>query len=189
MEKKQSFVKEENDDFEVLMEGSKSFWKLRLSLDILIISHPGQKCIELVAYNTEIGVEAPRIYISSVLLATKINPDKEDFEEKLKTAQEVFLRQKKTCTDADLRKQVYNELVVSYIMQRLNVVTEDIDLTKELRVQLSCISPRSCISSIRSVDVCEKARQIETQGDNQDVICSMPEHLHPVKATFTKIAR
>jgi hypothetical protein len=185
---KQSFVKEAEDDFEVLMDGSKRFWKLSLSLDILIVSHPGQKCIELVAYNAENGVEAPRLYISSVLLAAKVNPDKTVFDEKLKAHREVLLRQRKVCIDADLRKQVYNELVVSYILRRLNVV-QDIDLATELRVQLSCISPRSCITSIRSVDVCEKARQ-QTAGDNnQDVMCSMPANLQPVKVTFTKIVR
>jgi hypothetical protein len=183
------FVEEAEDDFEVLMDGSKRLWKLSLSLDILIVSHPGHMCYEVAAYNSAIGVEAPRIYISSVLLAEKVNCDRTEFEEKLKEAQEeVFLRKRKTCKDAYLRKQVYNELVVSYIMRRLSVV-KDIDLTKELRVELSRISPRSCISSIRSRGVCDEARQ-QTQGDkNQDVLCSMPPNLQPVKATFSKIAR
>jgi hypothetical protein len=55
-------------------------------------------------------------------------------------------------------------------MRRLIIATKDIDLTKELRVELSTISSM----------VDEK---------NQYVICKMPDNLQPVKATFKKIAR
>jgi hypothetical protein len=79
--RKQS-MQEATGDFKILMEGSKTFWRSRICLDIIIVSHPGQKCIELVAYNAIIGVEAPRIYISSVLLAVKINTATE-FKEKV----------------------------------------------------------------------------------------------------------
>jgi hypothetical protein len=176
--------KEAKGDFKILMEGSKTFWRQRCNLDILIVSHPGQKCIEVAAYNAVIGVEAPRIYISSVLLDAKINSNSTEFEEKLKEAQEeVFLLKRTTCNAADLkkqvynecnaadlRKQVYNEMVVGYIMRRLIVVTKGIDLTKELRVELSTISSM----------VDEK---------NQYVICKMPCNLHPVKFAFARIDR
>jgi hypothetical protein len=169
--RKQSFAKEAKDDFTVLMDGSKTFWRERVCLDILIVSHPGQKCYELVAYNAVIGVEAPRIYISSVVLAAKINAAKE-FEEKLSAQKEALLRQKKTCNVAYLRKQVYDELVVRYILLRLTVV-KDIDLSKDLRVQLSCI----------------RNQAVSNEDDNKDVICVMPAHLYPVKVTFSKVAR
>jgi hypothetical protein len=173
MIRQQSFVKEAKDDFEVLMDGSKTFWRDRVCLDILIVSHPGQKCIEVAAYNAVIGVEAPRIYISSEVLAAKINSNRMEFEEKLKEAQEeVDLRKRKTCNAADLKKQVYRELVVSYILLRLTVV-KDIDLSKDLRVQLSCI----------------RNQAVSNEDVNKDVICVMPEHLYPVKVTFAKVAR
>jgi hypothetical protein len=170
MEKKQSFVKEAVDDFEVLLDGSKNFWRWRICLDVLIVSHPRHMCYELVAYNAVIGVEAPRLYISSVVLAAKINPDRVESEDMLLAEKEVFLRQRNiTCNVADFSKLLYNELVISYILQRLNIVTEDIDLTKELRVQLT---------------------PIRHQKDmRQYVICSMPANLQPIKSNFTKIER
>jgi hypothetical protein len=168
--------KEAKGDLKIPMGVSKTSWMVsqgskKVNLDVRIISHPGHKCIELAAYNAVIGVEAPRIYMSSVLLDAKVNSNRVEFEEKLREAQqEIFLHQRTPCNDADLRNQVCNELVVSYIMRRLVVVTKDIDLTKELRVELS---------TVRSM-VHEK---------NQYVICKMPRNLHPAKFAFTKIDR
>jgi hypothetical protein len=79
--RKQS-MQEVKGDYVMLMEGSKTFWRGGICLDIIIVSHPGQKCLEVVAYNAEIGVEAPRLYISSVLLDAKINTATE-FKEKV----------------------------------------------------------------------------------------------------------
>jgi hypothetical protein len=74
--RRQSIVKGAQESIEVLMDGSQSYWKTSFNFDILIVAHPAKLCIELVAYNAEIGVEAPRIYISSVLLVTKIKSDR-----------------------------------------------------------------------------------------------------------------
>uniref|UniRef100_A0A7S3GZZ0 Uncharacterized protein n=1 Tax=Spumella elongata TaxID=89044 RepID=A0A7S3GZZ0_9STRA len=133
--RKQSFVA--GDGFDVLFDGSKSFWKTRSNLDILIASHKKQLCIEVVSYNAEIGVEAPRIYLSSMLLSTKINPQSEEFVSKLGAKKEAFNRQKKSYSVPELTKEVYNELMLNYIMQRLNVVSEGVDLTKELKMTIA----------------------------------------------------
>lgn len=133
--RKQSFVA--GDGFDVLFDGSKSFWKTRSNLDILIASHKKQLCIEVVSYNAEIGVEAPRIYLSSMLLSTKISPQSEEFVTKLGAKKEAFNRQKKSYSVPELTKEVYNELMLNYIMQRLNVVSEGVDLTKELKMTIS----------------------------------------------------
>jgi len=162
-------VKTVQDGFEVLMDGSQSYWRTRSNLDILIVSHPAQLCIELIAYNAEIGVEAPRIYISSALLIAKIKPDSVDFKEKLGQWKEILNRQKKTVNIADLRKEVYNELMVRYILRRL-VMDGEVDATKEL-----CIS----LLPITADDVGEDFRL--------DIICDMPAALDPVKVTFTKL--
>jgi hypothetical protein len=167
MSRHQSFRKEAYEDFEVLLDGSKTFgWNPRLSLDLLITTHPRQLCVELVAYNAEFGVEAPRIYMSTMLLAAKINTDYSvEFKEKLAAKKEVIMRQKKTANVPELRKQVYNELMVVYIMKRL-IVVEGVDLTKELRVQLSPLP-----------------------DEEEDVICGKPEHLNTVNVTYAKKAR
>mmetsp|Transcript_2110 Transcript_2110/g.5000 ORF Transcript_2110/g.5000 Transcript_2110/m.5000 type:complete len:454 (+) Transcript_2110:95-1456(+) len=159
---RQSVVKTVQDGFEVLMDGSQSYWRTRSNLDILIVSHPAQLCIELIAYNAEIGVEAPRIYICSVLLAAKIKPD--TFKENISSKKEVLKRQNKKYNTADLIKQAFNELMVNYIMQRLILVD-----SMEVRVALSPIPEDVC-------DACDV------------VICDMPANFHPVKVTYTKMA-
>jgi hypothetical protein len=169
--RKQSFVAHACPLFEVLFDGATLCWKTRSNLDILIASHSKQLCIELVAYNAEIGVEAPRIYISSMLLATKIDPTGDDFQEKLSAKKEVLNRQKKTCNTADLTKQLYNEFMVKYILQRLNPVTEDIDLTTECRILLTVMSEDT----------------VSEEDDTRlDIICEMPPDLVPVEHTHTK---
>ncbi len=65
----------------VLFDGAKSFWKTRTNLDILIVEHSKQMCIELIAFNSVLQVEAPRIYLSSLLLFSKI--DQNEVKEKL----------------------------------------------------------------------------------------------------------
>jgi hypothetical protein len=169
--RKQSFVAVEG--FEVLFDGSKSFWKTRSNLDILIASHKKQLCIEIVCYNAEIGVET-RIYLSSMLLSTKIDPNSEDFVSKLNSKKEVFNRQKKAYVAADVTKEVYNELMLNYIMQRLNVVSEGVDLTKELKMT---IQPQSN-------DTCSPEDSTKV-----DFVIQKPTALVPVQVTYQKKAR
>jgi hypothetical protein len=169
--RKQSFVGA--DGFEVLFDGSKSFWKTRSNLDILVASHKKQMCIELVAYNAEIGVEAPRMYMSTMLLSTKINPQSEEFLGKIGAKKEALTRQKKPVNGAEVTKEVYNEMMLNYIMQRLAVVSEGLDLAKELKVTLN---PQSNDT-------------VNEQGTVDFVLEIPPTGLTPVVVTYTKKAR
>jgi len=169
--RKQSFVA--GDGFDVLFDGSKAFWKTRSNLDILIASHKKQLCIEVVAYNAEVGVEAPRIYLSSMLLSTKINPQSEEFVSKLGAKKEAFNRQKKSYSVPELTKEVYNELILNYIMQRLNVVSEGIDLTKELKMTIAAMTG-------------DTVKEDET--GEVDFIIKAPPNLTPVTVNYTKKA-
>lgn len=170
--RKQSFVG--GDGFEILFDGSKSYWKTRSNLDILVASHKKQLCIEVVAYNAEIGVEAPRLYISSMMLSTKINPQGDDFVAKLSAKKEAFNRQKKSYSVPELTKEVYNELMLDYIMRRLNVVSEGVDLAKELKMT---ITPQSG-DAVK-----------EDDPTQVDFIIEMPPTLTPVAVTYQKKAR
>ncbi|KAJ1401729.1 hypothetical protein B484DRAFT_437756, partial [Ochromonadaceae sp. CCMP2298] len=92
-----------------------------------------------------------------------------DFKDKLSAWKEILIRQKKTINIADLRKEVYNELMVKYILRRLNVDGEA-DLKKELRVTLLALA------------------DVDVEVDQKlDVICDMPSTLDPVKVTFTRL--
>lgn len=171
--RKQSFVGA--DGFEVLFDGSKSFWKTRTNLDILIASHKKQMCIEVVAYNAEVGVEAPRLYLSTMLLSTKINPQSEEFQGKVSTKKEALTRQKKTINSAEITKEVYNEMMLNYILQRLGVVSDGVDLTKELKMTINPLTG-------------------DTTNDNGTgtvdfVLEFPPTGLTPVVVTYTKKAR
>lgn len=170
--RKQSFVG--GDGFDVLFDGSKSYWKTRSNLDILVASHKKQMCIEVVAYNAEIGVEAPRLYMSSMLLATKINPQSEEFTSKLSNKKEVFNRQKKSYSVPELTKEVYNDLILDYVMKRLNVVAEGVDLTKELKMTINPMSG----DTVK-----------EDDPTQVDFIINMPPTLTPVTVTYQKKAR
>ncbi|KAJ1401588.1 hypothetical protein B484DRAFT_236985 [Ochromonadaceae sp. CCMP2298] len=158
--------------FEVLMDGTHSYSKTRSNLEILIVNHPQQLCIELVAYDTQIGVEAERIYINLHLLASKINPHSVDFREKLSAWKDILYSQMKTFDIADLRKEVYNELMVKYILRRLNV-DGDLEPT-QLRVSLLALT---------EVDMSSRSMK------KLDIVCEMPLTLDPVKVTFAKAAR
>jgi hypothetical protein len=169
--RKQSFVGAEG--FDVLFDGSKSFWKTRSNLDILVASHKKQMCIELVAYNAEIGVEAPRLYMSTMLLSTKINPQGEEFMNKVAAKKEALARQKKTVVPAEITKEVYNEMILNYVLQRLAVVSEGVDLTKELKM---AITPQSS-DTVKDDGTVDFLLEVPSTG------------LVPVTVTYTKKAR
>ena len=172
MSRKQSYMP--GDGFDVIFDGSKSFWKTRSNLDILVALHKKQMCLELVAYNAEIGVEAPRLYMSSMVLAAKVDPESEDFQQKLSAKKEVFNRQKKAYSLPDLTKEVYNDAMLHMILQRLSVVAEGVDLTTELKVTLI------------------PATGDTTVPDNDqllDFMMEKPSTVKPITVTFTKKAR
>jgi hypothetical protein len=166
--------------FEVLMDGTHSYSKTRSNLEILIVNHPQQLCIELVAYDTHIGVEAERIYINLHLLASKINPHSVDFREKLSAWKDLLYSQMKTFDIADLRKEVYNELMVKYILRRLNV---DLEVHSGKTPRRDRSELRVSLLALTEVDVLSRSMK------KLDIVCEMPLTLDPVEVTFTKAAR
>jgi len=155
------------EGFEVLHDSSKSFWKTRSNIEILICSHNKYLCIEIIAYNAETGIEAPRLYVSSALLATKLNMD--DLQNNLVKKKESLIRQKKSFTHPEISKLVYNEMMVNFILTRLNI-SPGVDLKTDLKMVLT---------PMVSDEV--------TDGTNElDIICSMPSGLKPVITTYQK---
>mmetsp|Transcript_46019 Transcript_46019/g.94142 ORF Transcript_46019/g.94142 Transcript_46019/m.94142 type:complete len:511 (-) Transcript_46019:315-1847(-) len=168
--RKQSYVPV--GGLEVMFDGSKSFWKSRSNLEVLIVSHTRHLCIEVVAYSSELGAEF-RLYCSRMALATKIDPESSEFTKKLSDKKEQFIRKKKTFSPKELSNEVYNDLMQDYIMRRMIVVTENVDLSKELKVALA---PQT-------------GDQMNPEDPSVlDFICSAPPPLIPVQITFTKKA-
>src|ERR1700722_6180605 len=100
MSRKQSYIC--TDTVSVIFDGAKSFWKTRTNLDVLIVDHPKQLCYEVISYNPTIGVESPRIYLSSLLLGQKI--DQVDLQSRVAEKKEALTRAKKTVNSAELTK-------------------------------------------------------------------------------------
>lgn len=106
-------------DFTVLYDDSKNYWKARATLDILIANHTKFNCVEVAVYNPELDKEAPRIYLD--LKAIEKHLDYPDLERRVAEKKESFLRMKKPCNSADIVREVHDSMVVTYIMNRLQV--------------------------------------------------------------------
>ena len=155
------------EGLEVLHDGLKSYWKTRSNLDILICSHNKFLCIEIIAYNAETGIEAPRLYVSSALLATKLNMD--DLQNNLVKKKESLIRQKKSFTHPEISKLVYNEMMVNFILTRLGI-SSGVDLKTDLKMVLTPM-----VSDETNEDT-----------NDLDIICPMPFGLKPVITTYQR---
>ena len=155
------------EGLEVLHDGLKSYWKTRSNLDILICSHNKFLCIEIIAYNAETGIEAPRLYVSSALLATKLNID--DLQNNVVKKKESLIRQKKSFTHPEINKLVYNEMMVNFILTRLGI-SSGVDLKTDLKMVLTPM-----VSDETNEDT-----------NDLDIICPMPFGLKPVITTYQR---
>ena len=102
---------------EVLFDGSKSFWRERTALDILIVQHSSNNCLEVIAYNPENDLEAPRLYLNKSFVVTKFNTD--DYEERLKLAKEPYLRRNVDFDVDKLKNCIDNEMATAWILERI----------------------------------------------------------------------
>ncbi len=106
---------------ELFLESSKSYWKVRANVDILIVCHVAAQCIEIVMFDPERNLEANRLYLNSVLLAGKV--DQKELQTKLTEKKESYTRQKKLFCAAQVTKELLMHAMVGYIQIRLQIVT------------------------------------------------------------------
>lgn len=59
----------------VIYQGVKFYWRTRNSVDVIIVEHGQLNTTELVLFDPALGREAPRIYLSSPVLLTKLDHD------------------------------------------------------------------------------------------------------------------
>ncbi len=161
-ERRKSYVPTQG--VEIYFEGVKSLWKLRTSLDVLIACHPKSLCLEIIAYHPEKCVVAPRLYVSSVLLSTKI--DQNDLQQRVSEKKEALIRQKKPFNQAQISKEIYATAMCQYLLSRLQVKeSEDFEIT---------LSPM--MGDIVSDD----------DMHTLDVICEKPTSLIPLEVNFAQ---
>lgn len=59
----------------VIYQGSKYFWKTRNTIDVAVVKHGNGNVVEIIAYEPSLDVEAPRIYMDSKVLSTKLDQE------------------------------------------------------------------------------------------------------------------
>ena len=113
------------DKIDILFEGSKHYWRTRTMIDIIVAHHIYHNCIEIIAYNPQVDVEANRIYINYENLLRNLNHSY--FEEKLSEEIELLIRQKVTYCYKDVAIQVTNEIIANNIQCQLEIHNEKSD--------------------------------------------------------------
>ena len=83
-----------------IFHGTKSFWRSRMNIDVDIFYHKTLNCVEVIGFDPVKHSEAPRIFIDSVLLFSKIDVD--DVHVKMKPVLEQASRNKHTMTPDEL---------------------------------------------------------------------------------------
>ncbi len=110
-----------NQDAVVLLDSSKSFWKTRTQLNVIIISYKLLSCLEVITFDPASGIDYKRVYIDSKKISTKLNQEtiRVSFAEK----QESCDRLKRTMKNKDeVLADIENSLIVKYIFDRVNQV-------------------------------------------------------------------
>jgi len=164
--KRQSFIVS-TQAVETIFEGSKTYWKSRTNLEIVMICHTKYHTIEVLVFHPDIGKESPRLYLNSLLLAGKI--DQNDLQQKLAEKKEAIIRQRKPVNAQQLTKELLNNAIAQYVMSRLQFVMETED--QPFRVFLVPMTG----------DVI-----VDQEKQLLDIIVPMPPNLEPVQSNFQK---
>lgn len=109
---------------DLVYKGTKTFWKTRVNLDLVIIYHPKSHCVEVITHHPEIGREC-RLYLSSTGLLSKL--DHNDLQLRLGEKKEVFIKQKKPVNNQQLLKEVLYSSMTNYIQSRIAYSISDGD--------------------------------------------------------------
>ena len=89
-------------------------------MQVTLIEHPSHHVVELVAFESTINREAPRIYFDSAILNAKL--DYADIDQSLNEIKEPILRRHSVPDTELLLASIVNKAKSDYIMNRLVVV-------------------------------------------------------------------
>ena len=120
----------------VLFDGSKTFWKTRSDLRILIIKHVPFNCLEIISYDPVDGIEFPRFYLDSTIINSKFNV--EAVEKSYTEQKEVSIRQKKITKDKnEMISTIRNQMITQFVLSRVNFNIEKKSNLKIVSLQAS----------------------------------------------------
>jgi len=108
-----------DDNVKMIYEGSKTLWKQRITIDIYIVSHKLFQVLEIISFSPQQGIESSRIYISLPAISNKFDPN--EIEEKTRTRKEYNARQRRPLQEDTIKDLVTEDLVVQYILPRVNI--------------------------------------------------------------------
>lgn len=106
----------------ILFNGSKTLWKTRTNLDIIIIHHFKHDCVELIAYNAPTEFEAPRLYLRYSIVLLKLHHH--DISEQLSKEKALLMHSYSDYNEDDLLRTITNKAVVNYILTRINMTAD-----------------------------------------------------------------
>jgi hypothetical protein len=167
--RRQSFIAQPGQ-CDVQYEGSKSFWKTRTNIDILIVNHFKYNCLEIICYDPERGNEASsRIYVNAALLISKI--DQNELKKQLEDIKEGNLRQKKSFNASQLQKELLIAAMNTYISSRIQLDGDP--SSGRLKVVLSPLT----------------GDKLDEETKELDIITSLPTGLSTLSTCFQRKAK
>lgn len=115
-----------------IFQGVKFYWRTRNSLDIIIAEHPGSNVTELIAFEPTIDKEAPRLYLDSAVLRSKIDQVAID-------TQLSFAKRNNVPITEEWISAITNKAKADYLINRL-VITEFSSEARVIKVELQVSS-------------------------------------------------
>lgn len=140
-----------------IFQGVKFFWRTRNSLDIIIVEHKSFNVTELIAYEPTIDREAPRVYLNTAVLFTKIDHAAVD-------AQVSFAKRNNVPHTEEWIEGIYNKAKADYLLNRLFITDFSSD-DKLIKVEIQ----------ISSIEVEADAEAV----DKTSLLCARPTELRP----------
>ena len=135
----------------VVFQGNKVFWRSKNTINVTIVDHRDTDRTEIICYEPTLETEAPRIYMDSVILATKL--DQEYIGSKL-----LLAKQEKVPNSIKFVNDIVDRATAHYILDRL-FQTEYNAETKAFKVKIQfSFNDRDLEPDDDSIDnlVCEK---------------------------------
>ena len=110
----------DKSELEILFEGSKILWKLRINMDVYFILHKYTyiPVIEIIAFHPIQSIESNRIYVSVPLLESKL--DKNLMQARIDAKRESLIRHKKHFSLEEISHEVKINLMVDFLLSRLD---------------------------------------------------------------------
>jgi hypothetical protein len=119
---------EEGTHYRLLYSGCKFFWRIQVNVDFDIYHHFMARCIEIIPFNSDRHRELPRVYLDYENICELVEPSvAEAVSEKIRTIMVDRFAAKPD--ETKLREEVFLQKMVTYILQRLNILTPDGECT------------------------------------------------------------